>query len=884
MHAARARARTARTNRTIRQPIVAAVVTVVLLLAAAALAAPAQASGVFSAHLSRAPYLTDLVMVHVNVNWATDQTATTGSLQWGPVSGGVCTLSNTMAATRNSSAITVGAVKEYQWKASPPLPSQGTYCYRPFLASTDLLGSAVSPQFTTQVAAGDTTPYSFDVFGDWGYDHAGFNADQANLYAQIAASGARFAVTVGDNGYPSGSQLNYGDLNQTGNDVSAIFGPSYWTVPGSSIPLFNTVGNHGVSSKAHTDIVTWTQNQAASSSGGSYGNDTYQCCGATGPVTYGDDWYAFDAGPARFYVLDSAWGDTNGGSTSPYAQDYANHWDPSKPEYKWLLADLQAHASVMKFAFSHYPFYSDSPSQGSDPFMTAVQPGASQSIENLLGQYGVKIVFNGHAHFYERNTPSAPGMPVSYVSGGGGAVLQPIGGPCSSKDAYGLGWSPTKLQGTACGSAPVPTSASQVFNFLKVTVNGTSVTVTPTDELGRTFDQKTYDFTPVVHTYIDSAPAASTNVASASVSFHSNAAGATFACALDGASPSACTSPATYPALPDGTHTFSVAATANGTTDSSPPTATWDLDTVAPSKPGSLTGVATAPTTVHLLWSSSSDANGVTQYDIVRDATALGSVPVGTLSYVDASAVAGTTYSYTVDAQDAAGNVSAASDPAVVTTPSGTTTPTLVQSATGSGTSTALTVPLPTTTTQSDLLVLSASVLTGATNHIVSVTDSSGGSWTRVGAYAVSGHNSDGELWYRANAPAVSWVTVHLATAVSTAVQVQEFAGVATSSALDASAGFPSTGTAADSGTLTPSAGNELLVGFAAGHANTQAMTPTVAGFTSLPMTLSGTSSSAATLVSGYEVLATPAATSYGATFPKAMYWAAGIAAFRAAG
>ena len=109
-----------------------------------------------------------------------NQSATTGSLKWGPVSGGTCTLGNTLTATR--STITVGTVSEYQWKASLNLPSSGTYCYRPLLASTDLLATNSSPQFQTQVPAGNSTPFSFDVFGDWGQvDSTGASADQAAL-------------------------------------------------------------------------------------------------------------------------------------------------------------------------------------------------------------------------------------------------------------------------------------------------------------------------------------------------------------------------------------------------------------------------------------------------------------------------------------------------------------------------------------------------------------------------------------------------------------------------------------------------------------------------------------------------------------------------------
>src|SRR6266702_3796613 len=597
-------------------------ITSAALAAVALVTAPAAQAAAFNAHLTRAPYLTDLVGLHVNVNWATDQSATTGTLQWGPVSGGTCTLSNTMTATRNASSITVGTVLEYQWKAALTRPAQGSYCYRPLLAGTDLLAGNSSPQFATQAAAGDTAPFTFDVFGDWGMvDANGNSPDMANLFAQVTASGARFAMTVGDNGYNSGSQINYGDLQQTGANTSAIFGPSFWTVAGSSIQLFTAVGNHGLSGTSHTDITTWTQDQAVSSSNGSYANGTYNCCSGS-TVNYGNEWYAFNAGPARFYVLDSAWGDTNGGTSTPYGQDYANHFSPGDPEYQWLLADLQAHPGVTKFAFMHYPWYSANSSQTSDTFMTAVQPGATSSIESLLGQNGVKIVFNGHAHIYQRNNPSAPGMPVTYVTGGGGATLEPVT-LCGNPAAYAIGWSPTKLKGYACGAAAPPTSASQVFHFLKVTVAGSTVTVAPTDENGNTFDVQTYNVASGVDTVIDSAPSSPTNATTATFTFHSTAAGATFACSLDGAAPTACTSPASYSGLAQGGHTFSVAATANGTTDPSPATRSWTVDTTPPSAPANLNAAATSPTTVSLSWSASTDNNAVTAYYIVRNGTTI---------------------------------------------------------------------------------------------------------------------------------------------------------------------------------------------------------------------------------------------------------------------
>lgn len=443
----------------------------------------------FASSLTRAPYLTDLVGLNVAVNFATDQSGKSASLSYGAVDAtGTCSLSSAAAASRIS--IKVGTVSQYQWKVKLALPSAGVYCYRAYLGNTDLLGSNSSPQFATQIPVGSTLPFSFAVLGDWGQvDATGNNTDQANLLSQIASSGVQFAVTVGDNGYPNGSQINYGDLRQTGSGTSAIFGPNFWTVAGTSVPLFTAAGNHGLSGPAHTDITTWTQDNAVAGSGGRYQNDTYCCTNGSKSANYASEWYAFDAGNARFYVLDSAWGDTNGGTASPYANDAAAHFAPGTPEYTWLLNDLKTHPTQLKFAFSHYPFYSDSKTESSDTFLQ----GAA-NLEGLLGQYGVQIAFNGHAHFYERNTPSAPGMPVTYVTGGGGGTLEPIGPTCGSYDAYGIGWSPTKLKGYACGAATPPVAASQVFHFLKVTVDGTTVTVAPTDENGNVFDTQTYSF------------------------------------------------------------------------------------------------------------------------------------------------------------------------------------------------------------------------------------------------------------------------------------------------------------------------------------------------------------------------------------------------------
>ena len=79
------------------------------------------------------------------------------------------------------------------------------------------------------------------------------------------------------------------------------------------------------------------------------------------------------------------------------------------------------------------------------------------------------------------------------MTGGGGANLESIGNHrrLQRDRPYGLGWSNVNGLGSACGAAPVPATKDRVHHFLLVSVNGTSVTVTPTDELGRTFDPVT---------------------------------------------------------------------------------------------------------------------------------------------------------------------------------------------------------------------------------------------------------------------------------------------------------------------------------------------------------------------------------------------------------
>ncbi|HSD03534.1 MAG TPA: carbohydrate binding domain-containing protein, partial [Gaiellales bacterium] len=96
---------------------------------------------------------------------------------------------------------------------------------------------------------------------------------------------------------------------------------------------------------------------------------------------------------------------------------------------------------------------------------------------------------------------------------------------------------------------------------------------------------------------------------------------------------------------------------------------TGPADTAAPSVPQNVAASATGATSAHVAWDASSDDVGVAGYDVFRDGTKVKTVN-GT-SFDDTSLSAQTSYSYTVDAFDGAGNTSARSTAANVTTPAG---------------------------------------------------------------------------------------------------------------------------------------------------------------------------------------------------------------------
>src|SRR6266513_2384011 len=125
--------------------------------------------------------------------------------------------------------------------------------------------------------------------------------------------------------------------------------------------------------------------------------------------------------------------------------------------------------------------------------------------------------------------------------------------------------------------------------------------------------------------------------------------------------------------VPGTTHNYRVSAfdaVPNHSPWTDPPVSVTTLppDTTAPSTPTEILASAVSSSQINLSWTASTDDVKVTRYIVRRDGVKI-ATPVST-SYADTGLSAATTYSYTVAARDAAGNISPISPSVSVTTAS----------------------------------------------------------------------------------------------------------------------------------------------------------------------------------------------------------------------
>ncbi len=240
-------------------------------------------------------------------------------------------------------------------------------------------------------------------------------------------------------------------------------------------------------------------------------------------------------------------------------------------------------------------------------------------------------------------------------------------------------------------------------------------------------------------------------------------------------------------------------------------------DTQPPTVPAGLAVTGVTAHSVSLSWNASTDNVGVTGYTIYRNGSSVGTTGgANATSFTDTTAAPSTTYSYTVDAFDGAGNHSAQSSPVPATTPpAGAITAVQSGALSTPGRVTSATIPLGGVVQAGDLLVgwFAQYDSTGQ----VQVSDNINGTWTRAGASTTfSNGGGDIALYYVQNSKAAPFgltITVGSSTATFLEAAAGEYSGVATSAALDQAVAAKGNSATPNSGSTPAVGAGELVVG-----------------------------------------------------------------------
>ena len=302
--------------------------------------------------------------------------------------------------------------------------------------------------------------------------------------------------------------------------------------------------------------------------------------------------------------------------------------------------------------------------------MTAAQTGALS--DNAFLSYLVRVV-DADGDFSERdvllrvtgtNVPPAitglPGAPVQVLAGAGPQTvtftasdgngdqtveLAPAGHPAWASLSAPAG-NPVQATLTLDPPADAP-EGTYAFN-LDAVDSHPSVPLFASEPVSVTVIRSVPDTT------IGAAPNAYTNARTATFSFSSDTAGATFECRIDEGEWAACASPAAFTVSGEGRHTFAVRAVGgHGQRDATPATHAWTLDTVAPAAPvviGAPAGTVTA-TSAQFTWTGEDAGSFECSLDGAAFAPCVSPLALAT--------VAKGTHTFLVRQIDAAGNVGA---------------------------------------------------------------------------------------------------------------------------------------------------------------------------------------------------------------------------------
>ncbi len=294
--------------------------------------------------------------------------------------------------------------------------------------------------------------YSYRVTVD-GQDLASDPARFRFRTAPAARSGKFSFLAFGDSGACSPEQQTLIQLMAAETDVSMVvhvgdlaypdgtlgeFEAAYYGMNAplmSRLPFFPTPGNHEYNTDAASPYLAGAVTPESGVPSADQGR-----------------YYSFNWGNAHFVSLDS-----NLLGTSSSAAMLA-----------WLDADLAAAGSFWRIVFLHHTPYPTGFHLG-DPICDAVQ----RLVNPIVERHGVQLVLAGHEHAYERTYPLAGNQPVEssepsttyVVTGGGGGAME------------------------SAGTSPQCGFSVQAFHYVRVDVDGESLTLTAIGLDGGEIDQ-----------------------------------------------------------------------------------------------------------------------------------------------------------------------------------------------------------------------------------------------------------------------------------------------------------------------------------------------------------------------------------------------------------
>jgi 3',5'-cyclic AMP phosphodiesterase CpdA len=222
-------------------------------------------------------------------------------------------------------------------------------------------GAFIKPTSLLAADEASTPKYRFAVIGDWGTgDQEEFDLAK-KIFETYQKQSFDCVLTVGDNIYPDGNPKL----------MKQKFEQPFAELIEAKVPFYASLGNHDVEKGRDAQINYPLFNMN--------GKNYYVVSKANGLVD--------------FFLLDST------------------RFDEAQEE--WLVTALSASTAKWKMAFFHHPLYSSGKKHGSQDELRRI-------VEPIFIQYGVRVVFQGHDHFYERSNIQK-GIQY-FVTGGGGKL------------------------------------------------------------------------------------------------------------------------------------------------------------------------------------------------------------------------------------------------------------------------------------------------------------------------------------------------------------------------------------------------------------------------------------------------------------------------------